>query len=86
MAKRRTIRIVAVERTRIVETPPIGSCPICLSSLGFLSVSQMALLGCESELSLWRLLSEGIAHGIHTRNGAFWICRESLLLDRQKPD
>jgi hypothetical protein len=86
MAKRRTIRIVAIERTRIIEKPPIGSCPICLSSRGFLSVSHAALLGCESELSLWRRLSEGTAHGIQTRNGTFWICHESLLLDRQKPD
>ncbi|HEY6242549.1 MAG TPA: hypothetical protein VIX17_01305 [Pyrinomonadaceae bacterium] len=86
MAKRRTIRIVAIERTRIVETPPIGHCPICSSARGFLSVGHAASLGSETEFILWRRLSEGTAHGIQTPNGTFWICHESLLLDPQKPD
>jgi hypothetical protein len=86
MVKRRTIHILAIERTRIVETPPIGSCPICLSPRGFLSIGDAASLACDSELILWRRLSEGSAHGIQMRNGMFWVCHNSLLLDQQKPD
>lgn len=80
MFNKRKIKVVAIERERIVRHFISVTCPVCNLESEMLTTRQAGVLAQVKQQSIYRWLASGKAHGVMTPGGRYRICRKSLFV------